>query len=362
MHKPNYLFIITVFILVVFGLVMIASSSSVISFERFGYNTYYVRHQFLYGGLLGLFCWWLFAKIDYHKWQKWSLPLLIFTLVLLILVFVPGVGLMYKGARRWIGFAHLSFQPTELLKLTFVLYLAAWLSREKEKVSHVYYGFFAFLIILGVISFLIIMQPDVGTLSLILVAAVIIYYLAGAPWGHLAMIGVTLGLVFWLVVLVAPYRMDRIKVFRNPEFDPQGVGYHITQALIAEGSGGLWGLGFGQSRQKYNYLPEVSGDSIFAVISEELGFFRTLGMLSLFLILMIQGYKIARRAPDMFGRLLAAGITSWISVQAFVNILALIGVIPLTGVPLPLISYGGSAMVICLTGIGILTNISKQTV
>lgn len=362
MHKPNYALIITVFILVVFGLVMIASASSVISYERFGHNSYYIRHQFLFGGLLGLFCWWLFAKIDYHKWQKWSFLMLIITLFLLILVFVPGVGIGYKGARRWIGFGNFSFQPTELLKLTFVMYLGTWLSKRREKVSDFYYGLIAFVLILGVVSVLIVLQPDVGTLSLILLTGVIIYFLAGARLTHLLTVGITLGLVFSLLVLIAPYRLDRFKVFRNPSLDPQGAGYHITQALIAEGSGGLGGLGFGQSRQKYNYLPEASGDSIFAIICEELGFIRSLGLFALFLVFMYQGYKVARKAPDMLGRLLAAGITSWISFQAFINILALIGMIPLTGIPLPLISYGGSAMVISLMGVGILTNVSKQTV
>jgi len=362
MHKPNYVLIITIFILVVFGLIMVASSSSVISYERFGNNSYYLRHQFFFGALLGLIAWLLFSKIDYHKWQKWSFLLLLFTLILLILVFVPGIGLGYKGARRWIGFGSFSFQPTELLKLTFVLYLATWLSKRKEQVSDFFHGFFSFVVILGVISFLIILQPDLGTLSIVLLTAVIIYYLAGARIPHLVTIGVFLGFVFVLLVLVAPYRMERFTVFLGSETDPQGVSYHINQALIAEGSGGLWGLGFGQSRQKYNYLPEVSGDSIFAVICEELGFFRVLSLIALFLVLMYQGFKIARRSPDLFGKLLAGGITSWLSFQAFVNILAMIGLIPLTGIPLPLVSYGGSAMVISLIGVGIVTNISKQTV
>lgn len=341
---------------------MIASSSSVISYERFGNNSYYLRHQFFFGALLGLIAWLLFSKVDYHKWQKWSFLLLLVTLILLILVFVPGIGLGYKGARRWIGFGSFSFQPTELLKLTFVLYLATWLSKRKEKVSDFFHGFFSFVVVLGVISFLIILQPDLGTLSIVLLTAVIIYYLAGARIPHLVTIGVFLGLVFVLLVLVAPYRMERFTVFLGSETDPQGVSYHINQALIAEGSGGLWGLGFGQSRQKYNYLPEVSGDSIFAVICEELGFFRVLSLVALFLVLMYQGFKIARKSPDLFGKLLAGGITSWLSFQAFVNILAMIGLIPLTGIPLPLVSYGGSAMVISLIGVGIVTNVSKHTV
>lgn len=362
MHKPNYGLIITVFILLVFGLVMIASASSVISYERFGKSSYYLQHQFFFGILPGLLVWLIFAKIDYHHWRKWSFLLLLLSLILLILVFVPGIGVAYKGAKRWIGFGSFSFQPTELLKLTFVLYLGSWLSSKREKVSDLYYGFLSFLFILGAVTFLIVLQPDIGTLSIIMLSAVIVYYLAGAKILHLAMIGLAFILIFWLLIVIAPYRMQRFTVFQNPETDPQGIGYHINQALLAEGSGGLWGLGFGQSRQKYNYLPEVAGDSIFAIICEELGFLRTLFLIALFLILMYQGYKIARKSPDLFGRLLAGGITSWLCLQALINIMAMIGLIPLTGIPLPLISYGGSAMVISLIAVGILTNISKQTI
>jgi len=361
MHKPNYGLIITVFALVIFGLVMIASSSSVLSYERFGYNTYYLRHQFFYGAILGLIAWLFFAKVDYHKWQKWAFLTLLISLILLIFVFVPGVGLGFKGAQRWIGFGPFSFQPTELLKLTFVLYLATWLSKKGDQVSHFQYGFLPFLAVLAVISFLIVLQPDIGTLSVILLTAVIIFYLAGARFLHLSMVGAILALAFLFLILIAPYRMNRLTVFRNPETDLQGIGYHLNQALIAEGSGGLWGLGLGQSRQKYNYLPEASGDSIFAIICEELGFLRSIALVSLFIFLGYQGLKVSRGAPDKFGRLLAGGITSWLTFQALVNILALIGLLPLTGIPLPLVSYGGSAMVISLVGIGILTNISKQT-
>ncbi|TSC52597.1 MAG: cell division protein FtsW [Parcubacteria group bacterium LiPW_72] len=362
MHKPNYSLIITVFALVIFGLVMIGSASSVLSYERFGNNAYYLRHQFFLGALLGFIAWLIFAKIDYHRWQKWAFLALIISLILLVLVFIPGIGLGFKGARRWIGAGPFSFQPTELLKLTFVIYLATWLSGKREQVSHFQYGFLSFLTILGVVSFLIVLQPDIGTLSIILLSSVIVFYLAGARFHHLAMIGGILVLTFWLLIVIAPYRMDRFAVFRNPETDPQGIGYHLNQALIAEGSGGLWGLGFGQSRQKYSYLPEVVGDSIFAVICEELGFLRVSFLVFLFSFLAYQGFKIARASPDSFGRLLAGGITSWLCFQAFINILALSGLIPLTGVPLPLISYGGSAMVISLIAVGILTNISKQTV
>lgn len=357
MHKPNYALIIVVFVLVIFGLVMVASASSVLSYERFGNSSHYFRHQFFFGILPGFVAWLVFSKINYHRLRKWAFPLLLVSLILLILVFVPGVGLGYKGAKRWIGFGTFSFQPTELLKLTFILYLAGWLSAKKDVVT-----FFSFLFILGAVTFLIVLQPDIGTLSTITLIALVIYYLSGARLSHLLMVGVILALTLWLLVMIAPYRMQRFIVFRNPGIDPQGASYHINQALIAEGSGGFWGLGFAQSRQKYNYLPEVAGDSIFAVICEELGFLRTLSLLGLFLFLMREGYKIARSSPDPFGRLLSGGITSWLCFQAFVNILAMIGLIPLTGVPLPLISYGGSAMIISLIGIGILTNISRQTV
>jgi len=198
-------------------------------------------------------------------------------------------------------------------------------------------------------------------MSVILVTAITVYFVAGARFSHLALLGASGIGLFLLLIKVAPYRMARLTVFLNPELDPQGIGYQINQALLAVGSGGLFGRGLGKSIQKYNYLPEASGDSIFAIIAEELGFIRILVVIALFMVLAIRGLMIAKKAPDFYGKIIAVGITTWISFQAFVNISAIIGLVPLTGIPLPFVSYGGSALLFSLAAIGILINISKQT-
>ncbi len=286
----------------------------------------------------------------------------IFSLGLLVLVFLPGLGATYRGVHSWINLGIISFQPTEIVKLTFLIYLATWLEKKGEHgLKNVQYGFLPFIFSLGLVVFLVMAQPDLGSLLIILAMSFSVYFIAKAPYKHI--LGLFLGgLIILLISLqVAPYRLARLTSFLNPEADPQGIGYHIAQAKIAVGSGGLIGLGIGKSRQKFNYLPEVYGDSIFAVIAEEMGFIFCLILIGLFLVLIIRGFKIARAAPDQFGRLLACGITSWFGFQALINIATMVGLFPLTGIPLPFISYGGTAMTVSLMAVGILVNISKQT-
>jgi len=206
------------------------------------------------------------------------------------------------------------------------------------------------------------LQPDLGTMSVIIASAIAVYFIAGARWRHLAAIGVAGITLFWILIKSAPYRMARFTVFLNPELDPQGIGYQINQALLAIGSGGLFGRGLGKSIQKYNYLPEATGDSIFAIVAEELGFIRVLALIALFVFLTIRGFIIAKRAPDVFGKLVATGITAWIAFQAFINMAAMVALVPLTGIPLPFVSYGGTALLFTLAAVGILINISKYTV
>lgn len=360
-HKPDYVLIIVVFVLVVLGLILLSSASVVLSYEKFGNNYYYFVHQLIYGVLFGFFAFIITSKIDYHYWKKFAVFLLILTLILLIMVFIPGFGFKYGGAQRWIRIGTWTFQPTELAKLTFLLYLATWFDKRKKGIKDWNSSFLPFVTILVIIGLLIALQPDIGTMSIIMLSAIIVYYVAGANISHLLLLGSAGIGLFLLLIKIAPYRMARLTVFLNPEIDPQGIGYQINQALLAIGSGGLFGRGLGKSIQKYNYLPEASGDSIFAIIAEELGFIRVLILITLFLILAIKGFIIAKRAPDFFGKLLATGITSWLSFQAFINIAAMINLIPLTGIPLPFISYGGSALLFSLAAVGILVNISKQT-
>lgn len=360
-HKSDRTFAITLVALVVFGLIMLSSASAVMSYQNFGQNYYYFFRQLLLGGVLGFIGFIIASKIDFHQWRKYSPILVVVTLVLLILVFVPGLSLEYGGARRWLHIGAFTMQPAEMAKLTFLLYLAGWLEKRRKNVHDFQSSFMPFLAILGILGLLVIAQPDVGTLSIIVISAITMYFVAGASIKHLALLLAGGALLFLLLIKIAPYRTARLTVFLNPDIDPQGIGYQINQSLLAVGSGGLFGQGLGKSIQKYNYLPEAAGDSIFAVIAEELGFLRVLVLLILFGILTYRGYRIARKAPDFFGKLVATGIVSWIVFQALFNIAAMLAIVPLTGVPLPFVSYGGTALMFALIGMGIVLNISKQT-
>ncbi|XOU94810.1 MAG: putative lipid II flippase FtsW [Candidatus Kerfeldbacteria bacterium] len=361
LHQPDYKMMITVGVIVIFGLVMLASASSVSSFETFGDSNYLLKHQLLYGLLVGLIGLIVVSKIDYHVWGKLSFALLAFNILLLLAVLIPGIGYEVNGARRWIDLGFVFLQPTELLKLTFILYLSTLFSKNISGIKDATYGLMPFLFMLGAIVFLIMLQPDMGTMMTIAITAIVIYFVAGAAIKHLSWIFLGASGIFFLLIQLAPYRVQRLTVFLNPALDPLGIGYHINQALLAIGSGGFFGLGLGHSRQKFLYLPEVTGDSIFAILSEELGFLFAVILIGLFLYLMKRGLKISKKAPDLLGKLIAVGIVSWIVIQAFINIAAMVTLVPLTGIPLPFISYGSSALATTLIAIGILINISKQT-
>lgn len=361
LQKPDYLFAIIVFLLTFFGLVMIASSSMVISLEKYGSNFTYVLRQI--GSLIiGLILMFLTYKIDYRFWKKNAIWLFLIAVVLLILVFVPGIGVEINGARRWIGIGKYSFQPAEIIKLTFIIYLAAWLDHKNEKIKKLFSGFLPFIILIAVVAFLIMRQPDLGTMSVIVLVSAIMFFVSGANLLHLGLGAGFLVILMAILIKAAPYRLQRLLVFINPSLDSQGAAYHINQALLAIGTGGLWGLGFGQSKQKYLYLPMAHTDSIFAIIAEELGFIRTSLVLIAFLFLGLRGYKIAKNAPDNFSKLLATGITSWILIQTCINIAAMLNLVPMTGVPLPFISFGGSSLIFLLAAVGIMLNISKVSV
>lgn len=360
--KPDNVLLSIVSILLLFGLVMIASAGIVYSQARFTDQYFFFKHQLLFGVFPGVLVLYLMQRIDYHYWRKIATPLFIVSLICLILVFIPGIGSKIYGASRWIKLGFLSFQPSEIAKLATIIYLAAWMeSKGSKKIKDFFEGFLPFLGIMGLVGFLIIKQPDVGTFGIISLIALAIYFMAGARISHILLMLLAGIALFFILIKTAPYRLDRFLVFLNPELDPQGVGYQINQALLAVGSGGVFGTGLGHSRQKFNYLPEPVGDSIFAIISEELGLVGAGILVILFLALAFRGFKIAKNVPDFFGRIIATGVTSWVIFQAFMNIAAILGLVPLTGIPLPFISYGGTSLVFLLAGIGILLNISKQT-
>lgn len=362
-HQPDFIFLASFAFIALFGLVMLSSVSTAVAFQRFGDSLYYIKHQLLNGFLPGIFACIALAMIDYRIWRRFGFALFVTSIILLLLVLIPGIGVSFGGARSWIDVGPFVFQPTEIVKLAFILYLAAWLEkRDRKVIKDVSDGLIPFLISLGIVMGLILLQPDVGTMSVIVMIAFMVYFVAGANLNHLIGLGVLGVGLLALLIKIAPYRAARFTVFLHPELDPQGIGYHINQALLAIGSGGLFGLGFGYSRQKHLYLPEVIGDSIFAIIAEELGFMVVVLVLAVLLTMILRGFMIARQAPDNFGKYVAAGIMSWIGFQSFVNIGAMVGLLPITGLPLPFISYGSSSLVVLFAAMGIVINISRQTV
>ena len=360
-HKPDSIIAIAVFILLVFGLVMISSAGVVISKTRFGNEYYFFNHQLLYGVIPGLIALFVVQKIHYSFWKKIAVPMFIGSLILLVLVFIPGIGTKLLGASRWINLGPISFQPTEVMKLSIILYLAHWIEARGHKVKSFSEGLVPFLIVIGVVSFLIIKQPDFGTLGAIILIAMTMFFVSGVPLKYIFGMGIGGLSLGYLLIKFEPYRMNRLMTFLDPANDPQGIGYQINQALLAIGSGGIFGLGLGHSRQKFNYLPEPVGDSIFAIVAEELGMLGASILMIVFLLLALRGFKIAQKAPDQFSKLVAVGITSWIIYQSLINIMAIVGLIPLTGIPLPFISYGSTSLIFILVGVGILLNISKYT-
>jgi len=349
---PDWVFIGLVILLSGFGLLMVYDSSVAIAIRDFNNQYYYLTEQLKWVAL-GLVIFAIASFVDYRVYKKLAFPMLVGTLFLLLVVFLPGVGVKALGAKRWINLGFTVLQPAELAKLTLVIYLSAWfVVKEKGRLL-------SFLLLLGMIAGLIVLEPDLGTTLVIVATAMTMYFFSGAPVKQFAYVVPVLLIAVLGLAISSPYRFKRMTTFFNPENDPQGASYHIRQATIALGSGGFFGVGLGKSRQKYEYLPEANTDSIFAIIGEETGFIGSTALLAVFFILIARGYQIARRIEESFGRYLALGITSWFAYQVIMNIAAMVALIPLTGVPLPLISYGGSSLIVVLAGLGILVNISK---
>jgi cell division protein FtsW len=358
-NKLDYPLLIIVGLLLVFGLAMLYSASTVISYRNFGNTSHYFFHQ-LYGAGIGIIGLIICLKINYRFWLKLLPFLLVGSLVALCLVKVPGLGFSAGGATRWVQLGPLFFQPAEIAKLAIIVYVASWLSKpHKEK--GFFREFFPPITIIGLFSLLILWQPDLGSVMAIAGTAFIMLFVGGARLKYLGWSIVAGILALLALIKLEPYRLRRITTFLNPQIDPTGISYQINQALLAIGGGGLWGYGYGLSRQKYNYLPEAIGDSMFAIVAEELGFFRILFLLGLFVAFAIRGIQISNRAPDLFGRLLAIGLVTSIVLQALINIGAIIGLLPLTGITLPFFSYGSSSLIITLVEVGILLNIARQS-
>lgn len=359
-HQPDYGLIIGAGGLLLFGLIVLSSAGAPLGYQKFGDPYYFLKHQLLIGVIPGLIACYFLSRFSYTKLRALAFPMLLASLGLLLLVFIPGLAADYGTSRSWVSIAGMSFQPAELVKLTFLIYLAAWLTgRGERQVQDVRSGLLPFAVTLGAICLLMLLQPDVGTLSIIVGSALVVYFVGGGNLWHLASLG-GVGVVGLLVLVkIAPYRMNRFTAFLHPERDPQGIAYHIWQSLIAVGSGGWVGVGLGRSRQKFSYLPEVTGDSIFAVMAEEIGFvFSALFVIAL-LVFIGRCIRLARQAPDRFSQLLVIGIVAWIGLQSLINIGAMLALLPITGVPLPFVSAGGTALFTTLAAVGIMINISR---
>lgn len=315
--------------------------------------------QIIYGIIGGSIAMFFTSQIFYRNWRKYAFYIFVGTLLLTLCVFIPGLGMEHGGAQRWIRIGPFSLQPAELLKIGFIIYMATWLSGMNKNIHTFKKGTLPFIGIVSVVAFVMLLQPDTDTFLIMAIAGTAMFVTAGGSWRDVAIMGVVGIALLALLAFTRPYVMDRITTFVNPSLDPQGKSYQIQQSLIAIGSGGLTGRGFGQSIQKFEYLPEPIGDSIFAIYSEEFGFIGSSLLVVLLAFFTFRGYKIASHASDLFGMLLVVGFITLIVTQAFLNIAAMVALAPLMGLPLPFISHGGTALLAVLASVGIILNVSK---
>ncbi len=349
-HSSDYIILFCVLFLTAFGLVILSSASSDLGRIKFDDSYYYLKHQLLYGLGLGIAGFIFGFSFYYRYYQKFAPFFLVACIALLILVFTP-IGFEAGGAARWINVGSFTFQPAEAVKVLFLMYMAAWLLKKPNLLS--------FLFVNGTIAVLLLLQPATSAVLILFASVLIMYFMSGVSLKYITVLVMIAVLGVSLLFLFSGYRRERIIGFLNPEKYSETSGFQLTQALTAIGSGGWWGVGYGQSRIKYSSLPETIGDSIFAVVAEEWGFVGASALIIIFLLLIVEGFWIAKRSGDAFGKLLISGFISLIGIQAFVNMAAISGLIPLTGVPLPLISYGGTALAADLTALGIVLNVSR---
>lgn len=357
--KVDIPFLVSIFIMVIAGYLIFASASlGLLSKQPIKYANVAFNQTFL-GLFLGSVACIIISKIDYRIYKKYSFYIFAFAVVVTLLVFTP-LGISHGGAKRWIDIGISSFQPSELLKIGYIIYLSAFLSKFKDKAGTLKYGFAPLVVLTLISAIILLIQPDTDTFLIMTFAGLAVYLTGGGKWRYVFLFGIIGVLGLGIIAYQRPYVMSRITTFINPNENAQGSSYQIRQSLIAIGSGGMFGRGFGQSIQKFNVLPEPIGDSIFAVAGEEFGFAGTFSIIALFIFFAIRGLKIATRVSDIFGRLVVVGIVILIVSQAFVNIGAMVGVLPLSGITLPFISHGGTALFMTLAEVGIILNISKN--
>ncbi len=358
--KVDIPFLVSIFILVIFGYLIFTSASMGLLSNQPEKYANVAFNQTFFGLLLGSIACFIASKIDYKIYRKYSIYLFVTSAILTLLVFVPALGFEHGGAKRWIHLGGFSFQPGEFLKISFIAVLSAWAATAKEKFTTFKFGFLPFVVISSITGAVLLSQPDTDTFFIIVSAGLAIFIAAGGRWRYLFITLLIGAIGLSAIAFTRPYVMNRIQTYINPSENSLGGGWQIQQSLIAVGSGGFAGRGFGQSIQKFSVLPEPIGDSIFAVASEEFGFVGSTFIILLFVFFAFRGLKLAVKTQDMFGRLMIVGIVILITTQAFVNIGAMIGVLPISGVTLPFMSHGGTSLFITLFMMGIVLNISKS--
>jgi cell division protein FtsW len=352
-------FLISVSVLTAFGFVIFLSASlGLLAQNGASFGTVAMKQAISLG--IGVIMFFVLSKIKYSWLRKSAMFILIAAIAVNLLLFIPSLTLHVNGATRWLNIGgSLSFQPSEFLKIAVIVYLAAWAYFAKDRMARMRYGLLPYAIIVGILSVLLLVQRDTDTLLIIAGTGLIMFIVAGMPLRHVAIAMVLMGVMVGGVILVRPYALERVKTYFNRDADSQGAGYQINQSLIAIGSGRLFGRGFGQSIQKFGYLPQPTDDSIFAVAAEEFGFVGSIGLLAMYILLASSIFRIGNRCPDIFGGLLAIGVSVLIITESFMNMAAMLGLIPLSGVPLLFVSHGGTALIITLTTMGIVANVSK---
>lgn len=355
-------FLVAVYVLLAFGLLMVFSASSPIAFASKATNHdsfFYFKRQLIWA-VLGSICMFTAANYDYRKLKRWALPALVGSVLLLIMVLIPGIGRKINDARRWIYIGPINFQPSEVAKIAVIVFFAYSLSKNYKELDS--FGvFIMYIAIVGVIAVVLMLEPHFSCTMLIVSVSVVMLFVAGAKIKHFLTLGAAAVPVLILAVIKAPYRLARVTTFLDPFKDIQGEGWQIVQSLYAIGSGGIFGVGLGQSRQKYMNIPEPQNDFIFSILAEEFGLLGVILVVIMFMFLIIRGIKIALKAPDLFGTLLTTGIIALIAIQALVNIAVVTSSIPVTGMPLPFFSYGGTALFITMGEMGIVLSVSKHS-
>ncbi|WP_210363733.1 stage V sporulation protein E [Bacillus sp. REN3] len=357
---PDMILLLATFMLLAAGLIMVYSASAVWADYKFDDSFFFAKRQMLFAGA-GIAAMFFIMNVDYWTWRTWAKVLVIICFVLLILVLIPGIGNVRNGSRSWIGVGAFSIQPSEFMKLAMIAFLAKFLSERQKVVTSFKKGLVPSLGLVFTAFGLIMLQPDLGTGTVMVGTSVVMIFIAGARISHFVGLGLLGAAGFAGLIISAPYRMKRITSFLDPWQDPLGSGFQMIQSLYAIGPGGLFGLGLGQSRQKFFYLPEPQTDFIFAILAEELGFIGGSFILLLFSLLLWRGIRIALGAPDLFGTFLAAGIIAMIAIQVMINIGVVTGLMPVTGITLPFLSYGGSSLTLMLMAVGVLLNISRHS-